>query len=343
MPVEKSFKDKFRELYLAKGFQSCYELCLASQSLHGEKTLTESYLSHLVNKPILNPRQDTLEKLAQIFAKRTYVKRYYTSINEEKMEGVFNDELKQLKEFFAQARKEIQPDAPGSPKIGKEIIWKITLGTDINNWSEIASDIMGQLEKRGNGMISVKEFKQGSIILILESDPEVFERIQSLHQAGQLSELLNVPVLDLQVVPNEEGVNLTQWFAGIFTPGWQTVEQLLTPQQLRPAYFSESIQRGKRIDLQIDLITHTVILLVSLTREDADRVIVNLKVFPTANSPNLPANLKLILLVEGEIFKEITSRSADQYIQYEFEAEPGDEFVVKLVLDEAEITEDFVV
>ncbi len=47
---------------------------------------------------------------------------------------------------------------------------------------------------------------------------------------------------------------------------------------------------------------------MSLTRENADNVIVNLKVSPTLEIPNLPPNLKLILLTEREVFKEVTSR-----------------------------------
>ncbi|MEZ2229115.1 MAG: DUF1822 family protein [Microcoleus sp.] len=343
MAVEKSFKDKFTELYKAKGFQSCYELSLESKALHGEKCfLTESYFSHLGKKRILNPRQDTLEKLAQVFAKKTYVKRYKTSIiDEEKMKVVFNDELKQLKDFFSQARKEIQPDPPSSPKIAKEIIWKITLGTDINNWHEIALDIMGQLEDKGNGMISVKEFKQGSIILILESSSEVFERIQSLHEAGQLSELLNVPVLDLQVLPNEERVNLSQWFENIFTTGWQSVEELLTPQQLSPAVWSDRVKQAKLFNLRADLISHAVNLVINLTRASEDKVSVWLQVYPSGED-YLPLNLKLLVLAEGEVFKEVTARSADVLIQCQFDADPGDEFTVKLALGEVSVTGKFV-
>jgi len=187
--------------------------------------------------------------------------------------------------------------------------------------------------------------------LILEGNENALAQIRALFASGELEEILGVPVLGIDTVfevqtaqpPLTQVNHLTQWFDNIFAIGWQSVQQLLTPQQLRPAYFTQPIQRAKRIDLQIDLITHTVNLVISLTRENADNVIVNLKVFPTSESPTLPPNLKLILLTEGEIFKEVTSRSADQYIQYEFEAEPGDEFGVKLALGDAEITEDFVV
>lgn len=182
--------------------------------------------------------------------------------------------------------------------------------------------------------------------LILEGNENALAQIRALFASGELEEILGVPVLGIDTVsevqtaqpPLTQVNHLTQWFDNIFAIGWQSIEELLTPQQLRPAHFGQSIQRAK----SIDLITDMVNLVVSLNREDAENVIVNLKVFPTT-SPNLPANLKLIILAEGKIFKEVTSRSADQLIQCEFDAKPGDEFGVKLALGDAEITEDFVV
>ena len=221
---------------------------------------------------------------------------------------------------------------------------QITLKGRVDEVKPKLDNLLDVLRKdAGDQTITIRIIKEGSVIIIIDGSNEGLKRLESRFKAGELKQIAGFTVEDVRPEWEDKPVNLSQWFDNTFTTGWQTVEQLLTPQQLRPAYFSESLQRGKQIDLQIDLITHTVILLVSLTREDADRVIVNLKVFPTADMPHLPPNLKLILLTEGEIFKEITSRSADQYIQYEFDAEPRDEFAVKLALGDAEITEDFVV
>jgi hypothetical protein len=196
-------------------------------------------------------------------------------------------------------------------------------------------------------------YENGNTVITFEGNYEILDALLQIQESGELEKILGVPVLGIDAysamptaaVPTAKPFlnRLTQWFQGIFNTGWQPVDGLLTRQQLIPAHFATSIQRGKRIDLETDLITHTVNLVVSLTREDEDKAIVNLKVFPTAENPNLPPNLKLIILSEGEVFKEVTSHSADQFIQYEFEAEPGDEFAVKLVLGEAEITEYFVV
>lgn len=211
---------------------------------------------------------------------------------------------------------------------------------------EVSETVLRQLEEEvqkilGANKLRIQKLERGSLIIFWEGSQVDCNRIKSLFEEGELSERLRVPVLDVQVVPTP--VYLSQWFDNLFTRGWQTVEELLTPQQLRPAHFSESVQRAKRIDLQINLITHQVNLVVSVIREDVDNIIVNLKVFPTADSPHLPANLKLVLLVDEEILTEITSRSADQYMQQELAAQAGEAFTVKLVLDDQEVTEYFVV
>jgi Protein of unknown function (DUF1822) len=327
------FAKAFREFYKSKNFESAYALALSSR-------LDKSYFSKMTKNMILNPTETTIEKLAKAFAKQNK-----TEIEKEKKEKeiiekeIIEKEIIEIQDFFEKWRK---ISAMEQQKFSQSIqSWNLNLEVTIDDLSDfkenLLPEIMAKLENVGKGMIIVKYVKKGSIILGLESSDESYQRIRECYQRGELSELLGFTVSDLQ-----PQVSLTQWFAGIFTTGWQSVEELLTPQQLRPAYFAESIQRAKRIDLQIDLITHTVNLVMTLTREDAGNVIVNLKVFPTSESPNLPPNLKLILLTEGEVFKEVTSRRADQYIQYEFEAEPGDEFVVKLILGEAEITENFV-
>ena len=332
-----SFEEKFIQLYEEKGFISCYQI-----SLESEGDLKEDYLSHLVNDPILRPGQNKLEKLAKVFAKKSYIKKYGSSIDEKKMQRVYEDELRELQNFFEQARKEIKQDVPASPVNYKKITWQITLEVQSNDPSVIYR-ILGRLEKLGKGIISVKEIRQGSIIFILESSPQLFERIQSLHAAGQLSELLNVPVLDLQVIPNEERVNLSQWFENIFTAGWQRVEELLTPQQLSPTVWSDRTKRAKLFNLRVDLISHAVILVINLTRESENQVRVWLQVYPTGQDNYLPANLQLIVLSEGEVFQEVTARSADVLMQCQFDANPGDEFSIKLALGEASVTEDFVV
>lgn len=355
MSGEKRFQDRFRQFYNSKGYKSCYEISLSSEELYGkDNSISQSYLSHLIKKPILNPRKDKIEKLARVFAKKSYLKKYGplkygNSIDEEKMKILVDEEYRDIENFFMQVRGEIKKTETSvlskemkEMKEMKEVIWKITLVADIEDWSKISLDIMAKLEEQGNGMILVKEFRQGSIILVLESSPSVFQRIQSLYQAGQLDNLLGLTVLDLQILPNEEYVNLSQWFEGIFTDGWQTVEDLLTAQQLIPAVWSDRTKSARLFDIRVNLVNHAVILVVNLTKEDDNKTIVWLQVYPSQEE-YLPPDLKLSVLVDDEIFDEVIARSADILIQCQFDANIGDQFTIKISLGEISVRQNFIV
>lgn len=77
-------------------------------------------------------------------------------------------------------------------------------------------------------------------------------------------------------------VNLSQWFTGIFETGWQTIESLWNLPELRPAYAFRShetlelnalnrpesiIKRAKLIDLGIQILNQTVMLIVEINPE----------------------------------------------------------------------------
>lgn len=314
------FSKAFRDFYKQKKFGSAFELSQVSG-------LDNPHLTKMKNNPILNPTNKTIEKLAEAFADRNQ-----TDVETEK---------KEIKEFFKQWKDRKSSMANNSP-MNQIQSWSLNLEVTTNNLSEfqknILPDIMAQLENVGEGMIIVKYAKKGSIILGLESSSESYLKIRNSYLNGELSELLGFTVSDLQIQPS-----LTQWFQGMFTQGWQSAEELLTPQQLTPAFFAEEAKRAKQINLQVDLITHSVILLMNISRENEAEITVNLKVYSAIESNNLPPNLKLKVLSEGETFGEVTARNNDRFIQYEFAAEQGDEFTIALQLGEAIVTEDFVV
>lgn len=213
---------------------------------------------------------------------------------------------------------------------------------------EVSEKILRQLEEEikqilGANKLRIQKIEKGTIVIFWQGSKSECDRIKSLFREGLLSDRLGVPVLDLQVLPNEERVNLNQWFENIFTASWQTVEELLTPQQLSPTVWSDRTKRAKLFNLRVDLISYVVILVINLTRESENNVSVWLQVYPSGEDNYLPANLKLIVLSEGEVFEEVTARSADVLMQCQFDANPGDEFSVKLALGEASVTEDFVV
>lgn len=216
--------------------------------------------------------------------------------------------------------------------------------------AEVSEAVLRKLEENakkivGANQVRIQRIEKGSIVVFWQGSRAACDRLQALYEEGVLSERLGFPVLDVQQGPIK--VRLSEWFRGIFAAGWQQAEDLLTPQQLTATVFSDRLERAKLINWRADLLSHAVVLLVNLTRESEDTVTVKLKLYPTGDEGYLPENLQLQVLVdadgEAEVFEEVTARSADEWIQCTFDAEPEDEFTVRLVLGEAIATEKFAV
>lgn len=215
---------------------------------------------------------------------------------------------------------------------------------------EVSEEILRTLEEKmkrilGANQVKMQKIERGSLIIYWQGSRSSYEQIEALFREGVLSDRLGVPILDVQVVPNKERVNFSQWFDNTFTIGWQTVTELLNPQQLQATARTQKLERGKLIDLRADLLSYSVVLLINLSREndDSSTVGITLRVYPTGDEVYLPPSLKLLVLSNNEVFEEVTTRSADVFMRCQFEGELGEEFTVQLVLGEAVVTENFVI
>lgn len=147
-------------------------------------------------------------------------------------------------------------------------------------------------------------------------------------------------------------VQLHRWLEGLesaFDAGWQTLESLFANSE--PAYRSlnrsqipNSIQKGKIIDLGIQLQSQPISLVVELSPEaDDERTNIRLKVCPTIQT-YLPPNIQLIVIDEsGATFLEAQSRTVDNLIQLQFTGTPGEKFSVIVQLGDARVTEQFTI
>jgi hypothetical protein len=161
------------------------------------------------------------------------------------------------------------------------------------------------------------------------------------------------------VISSRNSVRLSQWFDNIFETGWQTVESLLNSTDLLPAFnfrgveLSDEIEneppqtdvrRARLIDLKLRLGESQVVLVVELKAESSQHTAIGLQVYPTGSQLYLPPELKLIVLDTSEtVFMEAQARSADNYIQLQFSGQPGESFSVTVALEDASITEAFVI
>ncbi|MGC1246423.1 MAG: DUF1822 family protein, partial [Spirulinaceae cyanobacterium] len=134
-------------------------------------------------------------------------------------------------------------------------------------------------------------------------------------------------------------INLQQWLQDAFTQGWQAVEELLTPRTPSFAFRSQAVKRAKLIELATP-----VILVVTLIPGVNNNLVINLQVYPQGNQEKLPTNLKLMVLTEtGEIFREITTNSGDNFLRYEFSGSPQEKFGIKVALGETSYSQNFAI
>jgi Protein of unknown function (DUF1822) len=161
----------------------------------------------------------------------------------------------------------------------------------------------------------------------------------------------------LRQSPVSSLVNLSQWFAGIFETGWQSVESLWNVPELRPAYAFRSTEtvelntlnrpesitkRAKLIDLGIQIFNQPVMLIVEISPEKDQQTSIHLQLHATGNQIYLPPGVHLTVLdSSGAVFLDAQSRKADNYIQLQFRGEPTEQFSVRVAINDTNITEHF--
>lgn len=162
--------------------------------------------------------------------------------------------------------------------------------------------------------------------------------IASKQKVTPISAPLATPVASLSA-------NLKQWLSGLFEPEWQPVELVLAVNTRSAAVATNpSISRAKVIDLGMQLAGYAVALVVRLTPSPTAEIDVRLRLYPAGNAIHLPRGLKLIVLDDaGNACMETEARNADNWIQLEFGALPGEKFAVKVALSDAEIVEEFTI
>ncbi|WP_144870528.1 DUF1822 family protein [Hyella patelloides] len=154
-------------------------------------------------------------------------------------------------------------------------------------------------------------------------------------------------------------INLGQWFNNIFETGWQTVENLLTPEQLTPAFgfrsvelleptvsesqiVNNSVSRAKLINLGLQFNNRNVVLLLEIKPEESESIAVTLQVHSSSNDIYLPESLKLqVLESSGEVFMQAQARNRDNYVQLQFSGQAEEVFTVEITLGDVKFSEQF--
>ncbi|NER48331.1 MAG: DUF1822 family protein [Symploca sp. SIO1A3] len=192
------------------------------------------------------------------------------------------------------------------------------------------------------GYVVVEINQETNRAKLLGFAPTALGGVLEINQLASLEQLIN-QLPEAEVVESEV-VNLRDWWQESFAAGWQGVQELVAPQR-RLAFRKTEVkqqERAKLIDLGLELAGNAVVLIITVWEIDEKAASIRAQVYPTGDALTLPPNLKLSVLAEtGEVFKEVTARSDDEFIQYQFEAQRGDDFGIQLALGEVSCREKF--
>lgn len=206
--------------------------------------------------------------------------------------------------------------------------------------------LVREMQKVSNGgmwLDNVTE-NEGKLELSLNANSNVFESLNELNDARQLSNLLGVNVISID--KKLSGItNLLDWFKGKIESVWRSPSELNLVGVLGDDGKILNITRGKPIVLTTTSKSHNLCLMVEVIQENNTdkQVTVFFKVCTLGDEKHLPSNLKLQVWEKGKILDEIISNQGQFINEIEIESDFGDRYEVKLVLDETEIRENFVI
>jgi len=147
-------------------------------------------------------------------------------------------------------------------------------------------------------------------------------------------------------------VNIREWMKGVFTEGWQSVEEIFNQRELSLRFARNfSIIKCKKVDIGLNLNGTSVTLVIKLNSlgedksENPEEVKIAVQIHPSPDiSTCLPPGLKLVVIDEKGIeVDSVISRQNSHYMEIPLTAEFNENFRVELILGESKVTQEFVV
>ncbi|MEM9483743.1 MAG: DUF1822 family protein [Cyanobacteria bacterium P01_F01_bin.116] len=165
--------------------------------------------------------------------------------------------------------------------------------------------------------------------------------LTQLHPIETLAELLT-PTLAQQA--GEQIIQLSRWLQNLAEEGWQTLDSFVNPATLAfrnqtDASIEDVIGRSKCISLNGNNVTLAVGLLPLSNTETEIRV----QVYATQEQTYLPQQLQLFVLdADNQEVMQAEAR-ATEAIQLKFTGSPGEQFSLKLALQNTSFSERFII
>jgi hypothetical protein len=188
----------------------------------------------------------------------------------------------------------------------------------------------------------------------LRSPEDLLDHLDALRQASQLpARDLAVASASLAAPVGQAIAHVGQWLQNQVDAGWQTLDALINPTQLSPAFafrgredlFRGTLLRAKPIDLAPQLNQPIVLIVeVALDDEQPGQTSVHLQLQAVDGQP-LPQDLRLMLLDEHNqpiLDEQNQPLSAQANETLEVSGASGEHFTLQISLGDAHITQEFV-
>ncbi len=224
--------------------------------------------------------------------------------------------------------------------------WQLKLCGNLVNLTPESIDKIKTLvrEITGDKGQNIMNITTGSIIIEFAGTAAGFNRIKSLFNRGELTEIAGWKIEAIEEVV--EAIDLSQWRQDIFPAGWQAIAALLNSTQMQLAFGWRSAWEPEIIRGQlVNIAAKSLVLVVALAGETETKTRICLQVHPTPQATNLPANLKLILLDQenNPVLTTATENTTSGFLQLDFKGDVGEPFTVNISLDNDIIGKSFVI
>ncbi|NEQ26720.1 MAG: DUF1822 family protein [Microcoleus sp. SIO2G3] len=204
------------------------------------------------------------------------------------------------------------------------------------------------------GYVAVRFDAELQTATLLGFVPKVEAEEVSLSQFQPIATLLEHLKPQPQPQPMKDWVNLGQWMQGLFTSGWQSVEELFGPQptlSFRSVELAVNPEQASGLTTRVKLLElmprsdnqEDVALQVALLPNNSPQVDIWVKVCPVIGVLYLPEDLEIRVLDErGIVVMQAQSRQTDM-MQLKFRAVSGEQFSIEITLNDRHVVETFII
>ncbi|HTL89320.1 MAG TPA: DUF1822 family protein [Leptolyngbya sp.] len=181
-------------------------------------------------------------------------------------------------------------------------------------------------------------------IPIVQFDPEPDHLVAYCRHLQPLSSIATSDLMADRLNPTR--TKLSQWLQDIFDQSWNAIETLINPETqllLSTRSLQAGSQRGKLINLGLQLDDQTVAMLITITPEAEEKLKILVQLHPIEDTQFLPPDLQITLISNTrQTLQTVSARSQDNYIQLKpFKGKSGQRFCIEIALHDRRIQEAF--